>query len=155
MTRPFGTMYDVLLFLHLATVVAAFAPLFTSPFLAAQAKTGDPGSPQRVTGYLASNARRIHLPALILSGLFGLGMVFSSKPPSSDDNTWGFDQIWVSLSFVLWIALCGVVSGMIMPAQRKLAAGDDSVEGRISAGQAVASALFVVMLYLMIWKPGA
>lgn len=154
MSQAFGGMYQVMLFLHIAAVVVAFAPMAIHPLWTAQARREGDGRLARAAGYMAANGRTVHFPALILSGLFGLGMVFSSKPNGSDDNVWGFDQAWVSISFLVWIALCGVVSGMIMPARRKVAAGDTSAEQRADLGGVITTVLFLVMLYLMIWKPG-
>src|SRR3546814_14319486 len=121
MSAAFGGMYKVMLLLHLAAVVAAFAPLIIHPLLGAQAKAD--GSTTKLAGYMAANTRRVHFPALILAGVFGLGMIFSSDP-GSGDNVWGFDQTWVSLALLVWIGVFGVVSGLIRPAQRKYALGD-------------------------------
>jgi hypothetical protein len=75
-------------------------------------------------------------------------MIFSS------DEAWGFDQTWVSLALLVWIAMCGLVSGMLLPAERKLAAGDLAQAKKIELGGQIVTVLFLVMLYLMIWKPG-
>ena len=106
---------------------------------------------------MAANGRMIHLPALVLEGVFGLGMVFSSKPGSSDDNLWGFDQAWVSISFLLWIAISGLVSAMMLPAERKLASGEGdaaALEKKVTLGGQLVTVLFLVTVYLMVWKPG-
>lgn len=157
MSQAFGGMYKVMLFLHLVTVVAAFGAMVVHPLMAARSKDADMGTRRSLVGWMAQNGRVVHFPALVLAGLFGLGMVFSSKPGSSDENVFGFDQAWVSLSLLVWIALCGIVSGMLMPAERKLAAGDgdpDALEKKIAVGGQITTVLFLVMLYLMIWKPG-
>ena len=79
---------------------------------------------------MASNGRQIHFPALIALGGFGIAMVFTS------DRVSAFDQTWVSLAFLVWLAICGVVSGLLLPAERKLAAGDDGrEEGRAWAAR--------------------
>lgn len=154
MSAAFGGMYKVLLLLHLLSVVVAFAPAVVNPIYAAQMKGEGEGVFQRFAGHMAANGRRIHFPALIATGVFGLGMVFSSKPDGADENLIEFDQAWVSLSLLVWIALCGVVSGMILPAERKLSAGDMEAEKKVAMGSQIATVLFLVMLYLMIWKPG-
>jgi uncharacterized membrane protein len=153
-SRPFGDLYNVLLLLHILTVVVAFAPAVVNPIYAAQMKGEGEGVLQRFAGHMAANGRRIHFPALIATGAFGLGMVFSSKPDGSDENFFGFDQAWVSLALLLWIALCGVISAVILPAERKLACGDAEAEKKVAMGGQIATLLFLVMLYLMIWKPG-
>jgi uncharacterized membrane protein len=149
-----GNLYRIMFLLHIIAVVVAFAPMIIAPVLMAQAKGDGERTLLDVAKHLADNGRRIHFPALVLIGLFGLGMVFSSKPEGSEEALWGFDQTWVSLALLVWIVLCGVVSGVIMPGERKLAAGDLEAEKKVALGGKIATVLFLVMLYLMIWKPG-
>ncbi len=153
----FSTMYKIMLFLHLVAVVAAFAPMIVNPLLSVRSAKDGPAVQRPVFGYMAANGRMVHLPALVLVGVFGLGMVFSSKIGSSDENLWGFDQAWVSLSFLLWIAIGGLVSGMMLPAERKLASGEGdaaALEKKVALGGQIVTVLFLVVVYLMIWKPG-
>lgn len=152
----FSTMYKIMLFLHVVSVVAAFAPMVVNPLLAARSAEDGPGVQRPVLRYAAANRRMVQLPALVLVGVFGLGMVFSS-PETDGDNLWSFDQAWVSLSLLLWIVIGGVVSGMVLPAERKLAAGEAdaaALEKRVTVGEQVVGVLFLVAVYLMIWKPG-
>ncbi len=139
--------YRLLFLLHIVSIVAAFAPAVVNPLVAARAKQD--GQLRTFAGYMAANDKRVHFPALVLAGLFGLGLVFSS------DDLWKFDQAWVSLALLSWIALCGVVSGLVTPAERKVAAGDAEAEKQVVLGAQIVTVLFLVMLYLMIWKPGA
>lgn len=153
----FSTMYRVMLLLHLLAVVAAFAPMIIHPLLTAQAKADGPEMQRWAYRYMVRGDRVVHLPALLLVGVFGLGMVFSSKPGASDENLFGFDQAWVSLALLLWLAIGGVVSGMLLPAERRLAAGEgdaEALERKITVGGQVVTVLFLVVMYLMIWKPG-
>ena len=59
-----------------------------------------------------------------------------------------------------WPSSCGwpssaVVIGVLLPAERKLAAGDLDAEKKVAMGGQIVTVLTLVMLYLMIWKPGA
>lgn len=153
MSAAMSGMYKLMLLLHIVSIVAAFAPAVANPLILAKAKPD--GLVAKLGGYMASNDKRVHFPALVLVGVFGLAMVFSSKPDGVDENLWGFDQAWVSLALLNWIALCGVVSGMITPAEKRLAAGDADAEKKVTMGGQIVTVLFLVMLYLMIWKPGA
>lgn len=142
-------LYKVLYLGHIVTMLVAFAPAVLNPVFAAQVKAdGDVAAFQRLSGHMAGNGRRIHFPALVMTAAFGIAMVLIS------DEVWGFDQAWVSLAFLVWIALCGIVSGLILPAERKLAAGDLDSERKVAMGGQIATVLLLVMLYLMIWKPG-
>jgi hypothetical protein len=143
-----STLYKLLFAGHMLTFVVAFAPAVINPVVFAKAKgDGDDAALVRLAGHLSTNGRQIHFPALIALGAFGLGMVF--------EGDWGFDQSWVSLAFLVWLGICGVVSGMLLPGERRLGAGDLSAEKLVERGGQLATLLLLVMLYLMIWKPGA
>lgn len=143
-------LYRLLYLGHMLSFVVAFAPAVIHPILTAQTKgEGDDGALRRQLRHQAGNGARIHFPALIALGAFGLGMVLTS------DEAWGFDQTWVSLAFLVWLATCGVISGMLLPAERKMAAGDAAAESTLARAGQIATLLLLVMLYLMIWKPGA
>jgi uncharacterized membrane protein len=116
-------LYKLLYLGHMVSFLVAFAPLVRE--------------------------RRVHLPALIALGGFGLAMMLTSDP------LYGFDQTWVSLAFLVWLAMCGLVSALIIPAERKLADGDRQAAAKVARGGQLVTLLLLVMLYLMIWKPGA
>jgi hypothetical protein len=143
-----STLYKVLFLGHMITFVAAFAAAVVNPVLIARAKAdGDEAGLHRLAGYIAGNGRQIHLPALVLLGGFGLAMVF--------EGDLGFDSTWVSLAFLVWLGMCGIITGIVLPSERKLAAGDGSAEKAVERGGQIVTLLLLVMLYLMIWKPGA
>jgi len=143
------SLFKVLFLGHIISLLVAFAPAVINPILMAKVKgDGDEGSLLRVAGHMASNGRQIHFPALIALGGFGIAMVLTS------DDVFSFGDTWVSLSFLVWLAICGIISGLMLPAERKLAAGDLEAEKKIAVGGQVVTLLTLVMLYLMIWKPG-
>src|SRR3954469_21054664 len=98
-------VYRVLLLLHIVSIVAAFAPAFAHPFLVAQSAGLAPDARNQVRGFLAANSKRIYAPALIAAGVFGLLLVVAS------DKAWKFSQGWVSMAFLLWFAMNGVLHG--------------------------------------------
>jgi uncharacterized membrane protein len=143
-------LYKLLFLGHMASFLVAFAPAVINPILGAETRAdGDATAFARLSGHMAANGRRIHFPALIALGAFGLAMVFTS------DDVVAFDQTWVSLAFLVWLAMCGIVSGLLMPAERKVAAGNESSLVVVERAGQVVTLLLVVMLYLMIWRPGA
>src|SRR3546814_12553945 len=85
---------------------------------------------------MAANTRRLHFPALILAGVFGLEMIFSSDP-GSGNNVWGLDQTRASTALLVWIALRGVVSGLIGPDERRYGAGGGGAERKGSRAHRV------------------
>jgi uncharacterized membrane protein len=142
-------IYKLLLFLHLLTVVAAFAPLFVQPLLLRELTRKRRGDlPALALGGLA-NSRRVHAPALVLAGFFGILLIAASG------KTWEFSQAWVSLAFLVWIAMNGVLHAVEIPAQRRLAGGDRAARSRLDLADGVQAALLVILLVLMVWKPGS
>ncbi len=141
-------LYRLFFLGHMLAFVVAFAPAVIHPILAAQVKKDGEQTLLQVSAHMASNGRRLHFPALIALGGFGLALVFAS------DKSYGFDQAWVMAATTVWLIMCGLISGLLLPAERKLAAGDLSAEKLVAVGGQVVTLLALVMLYLMIWKPG-
>jgi hypothetical protein len=143
------TTYKVLFFLHILSVVVAFAPASVHPLLQRQFSGDSPELLQRFAGFAAQNGRRVYSPALILAGLWGILLV-----ATSEGDAIAFDQLWVNLAMVVWIAMNGVVHAMIVPGERKQAAGEPGAEKRVDLGGMIITILFLVMLFLMVWQPG-
>ena len=144
-------LYKLLFLGHMVSFLVAFAPAVINPILGAQTKAdGDQAARCAWPGTWPGNGRRIHFPALIALG--ASGSRWCSRPTTSS----GFDDTWVSLAFLVWLAICGVVLGGCCcrpsaswrPATRR--------PRRWSSGRPDRHACsLLVMLYLMIWKPGA
>jgi hypothetical protein len=128
-----STGFKIFLFLHIFTVIVAFAPAALSVL---------PGTADGGLATLERAGRTVYAPALILAGLFGILCIVTS------DDIFEFDQTWISLAFVVWIAMNGVFHAMVLSGQRS---GDAR---KVTNGQAIMTVLLLVMLYLMIWKPG-
>ncbi|MSO86107.1 MAG: hypothetical protein EXQ71_01130 [Acidimicrobiia bacterium] len=139
--------YNLLLMGHVFSFAVAFAPLvgWRGRFgTQAQGELGASG----VADHLARNTQWVHLPALVVTGLLGLALVFASGSP------WDFSQTWLSLALLLWLALCGVVGGITGPALRRLAAGEASAGRQLRWGNDIATVVFLALGYLMFFKPG-
>jgi uncharacterized membrane protein len=143
-----GTGYKVVLFLHIVTALVAFAPAFVHPLLSSQTKALDADSRGKVLGMIAGNGRRIYAPALILTGLFGFAMQGMS------DGVIEFSQTWFWLAVVVWIGMNGVLHGMLLPAERAVAGGDGAASKKVDTAGIVLTLLLLVMVYLMVFKPG-
>jgi uncharacterized membrane protein len=144
------TPYRIVLIVHILTAMAAFAPAFAHPFLANQARAMGPEGRQTVMRYMVANGRRIYTPALIVTGLAGFALQGMSE------GAWGFDQAWITGAILIWVAMNGILHAVLIPAEAKVAAGEggEAAESRVQIGGAVLTVLLVVMLYLMVFKPG-
>lgn len=128
-----STGFKIFLFLHILTVIVAFAPSVLAVL---------PGGRDGAVGLLDRAGRQVYAPALILAGFFGIMLIVTS------DEAFEFSDTFVSLAFVVWIAMNGVFHALVLVGQRQ------NDEKKVNNGQAIMTVLLLVMLYLMIWKPG-
>jgi len=149
------TSYELVLVLHIIAVVVAFAPAVAHPLTGARFRQaeGDEGV-VRFSAAVVKPGRWVYFPALVLSGVFGGALIGMSKPDADSEVLWKFEQTWIWLGIAIWVVLCGIVSGVILPSERKVAAGDLSAQKRVEAAGGIASLLVVVQIGLMVFKPG-
>lgn len=141
--------YDLMLLIHLAAVVVTFAPAAINPLLDRHfEKNGGEPVLRNWAGFSAFYTSRISLPGLVVLLVTGVLMILLS------DDVWEFSQTWISLAFLVWFAIGGVVSAMILKGEKQMAAGDSSGRALIAKGGPIATLLLVIMLYLMVFKPG-
>jgi arginine exporter protein ArgO len=127
------TSYRIFFLLHILSVIVAFAPALVSVL---------PGGREGALGVIDRAGRIVYSPALILAGLFGIALILLS------DDVWEFSDTWVSLAFVVWIAMNGVFHALVLTGRRQ------NDESKVNNGQAIMTVLLLVMLWIMIWKPG-
>jgi arginine exporter protein ArgO len=129
-----STGFEIMLVLHIATVVVAFAPAVIGVL---------PGGRDALTGVLEAAGRLVYAPALVLAGLFGIGCIVTS------DDAFELSDTWVSLAFVVWIAMNGVFHALVLAGERQ----ED--RAKVTTGHQIMTLLLLAMLYLMVFKPGA
>lgn len=139
--------YRVVFLLHILSAIVAFAPAFTWPVVTAQLRKRGEKLPASVAGQATVNDVLVHGPALIATGVFGILLIVMS-------DAWEFSQLWISLAFLIWFGLVGVLFGLLVPAQRKAAAGDADSAKKASMFGGFIHLLLLLMLIVMIWKPG-
>lgn len=132
-----STWFKIFLFLHILSVVVAFAPAVLAVL---------PGGREGALGLLERAGRVAYAPALILVGLFGILCIVTSSVGGV--KVFEFSDTWVSLAFLVWIAMNGVFHALVLTGQR------NNDESRVINGQAIMTVLLIIAVYLMIWKPG-
>ncbi len=142
------TPYNIMKFLHILTIMVAFAPAFVNPLLSAQMRRGDESAWKRTLTYASKNSMKIYGSALIVSGLLGFAMAGMS------DKLYSMSQAWLSISAVLWVAMNGVLHALIIPSEKAVGNGDSSAQRKLDIGGGAMTALMLVVLYLMVFKPG-
>ena len=95
---------------------------------------------------LAKLHLRMSLPALALTGVLGIALVGMS------DDVFSMSQTWVVLALIAWVILMVVSWFMIRPA---ITDSSDAARGRLASGIGISHLLLVVLLYLMVFKPGS
>jgi len=141
-------VYKALLLLHILSVIVALAPAVVRPLTGPRLLKDDEAAAARFAGVSAGNQRMVHLPALLAAGILGFALVGASG------ETWKFSELWVSISALLWLVIGGIIGAVIVPGERQTAAGDKAAESKVAAAGGIVSLLFVVVLFLMVVKPG-
>jgi uncharacterized membrane protein len=143
------TVYNIVELLHILTILVALSPVFVHPLLRRQMRAAGAGH-QQVVAAMSANARRLYSPALIVAGLLGIALVEMSEDAIS------MTEGWVIAAIVIWVAMNGILHGMIRPALKAQGAEGASAgsDKRLEVGSALLSIGFTVQLILMIWQPG-
>lgn len=142
--------YNVFLFIHIVAFLVAFASILISPMLAAYfKKSGGDAQLQSWAGFSAGYTRIFGLGGLAVLLVTGVIMILQS------DEEFEFSEAWISLAFLVWFAIGGVMSAMTLKGEKAVAAGDMSSLPKIVRGGQIVGALGILMLYLMVFKPGA
>lgn len=141
--------YNLFLFLHILAVIVAFAPAVMNPMLERYfAKSGGEPVLRNWAQFTSTYTRTFALGGLLVLIASGIVLILLS------DDTWEFSQTWISLAFLLWFAIGGVVSAMILKGEKMMASGDMKGAELVAKGGPIATVLALIVLYLMIWKPG-
>lgn len=139
--------YKVVYLLHIATMVAAFSGAMLGARLGAAARQ-DPAAGRSIGTMTAQLTAAMHVPALAAAGLFGIALVVLS------DEVYEMSQSWISIAFLLWFALLGVMWFLLRPAQAAAATGNAEAGKKVAMFTGIIHLLFLLMLIDMIWKPG-
>lgn len=141
--------YNVTLLLHFAAVICAFAPAFVHPTVTRALQGRSDTGARAALEAMARSGYRIYAPALVLAGLLGVGLVLQSG------DAYSLADAWISAAFLVWFVMIGILVGLLVPAEKRLATGDPGAARLVGAFGGALHLLLVVMLVLMVWKPGA
>lgn len=145
-----GEIYQLVLVLHIAAVVVGFGAIALNGAYARQAQRRG-GAEGVAIGEANRAVTRAASSFVYAVPLFGIALVLLSE------ETWAFDQLWISLSFLLYLVAAGLLGAVVIPSQKRISAasGDlDRLQAKVAAGTGAVNLLVVVLIALMIWKPG-
>jgi len=142
------TGYKIVLLLHIVAVIVALAPAVVHPIMFTLEKQRDDGDVAALATRITGLPTRIYSIALVLAGVLGIGLI------SMGDDVIAWGDTWVWLSLVLWVVLNGVLHGVMFPTEKAIAAGDTAAIDKADKVGPVLVLLSLVLLYLMVLKPG-
>lgn len=176
----FDGPYKATLVLHILAAIVGFGTVMLNGLRARRSKAaGEAGR----AGESAAIAEDIDLTSGVAEWfiyavpLFGIGLVFMSGIPGTDERVWDFDQTWVWLSLVIYGVALVLSLTLLQPDSRRMReltrelaemgpppAGAtepppqveemDRVGRRLGAVNGLLHSSVVVVLVLMVWKPG-
>lgn len=154
--------YRLVLLLHILSAIIGFGGVILNGVYATRAKKRPPAEALAVVEDNAWVSLRVAEIFIYLTAVFGLGLVGLS------DKLWKFSQTWVWLAIVIYVVALGVSHGLLTPRVKRLlglmretadgstTSGADAarLEPQIGGLSVVLDLALVVILVLMIWKPG-
>jgi hypothetical protein len=156
--------YDVVLWLHISSVVIGLGVLFAYPVIFGVANRSDPRSMPTVLR-ISDSLGKVTGPFLVVIILTGIYMIA--------DGDWGAGDFWLVAVYVIVLAIGAMGGAFFAPQGRRLieiadrdiaAAGDGEVvwspefhgvQRGLARGGMVANLLVIAAIFLMATKPGA
>lgn len=163
-----GFAYNVVLLLHILCAIVGFGGVILNGVYASRARQLPPEQNLAVMEVNSFVSMKVAEIFIYLVPVFGFALLGLS------DKAYQFSQLWVWLSIVIYVVALGVSHGALMPKVKQMlatmrdmvdtppAGPDDTRVATVAATGKQIGALsgilhlsLVVMLVLMIWKPGA
>jgi uncharacterized membrane protein len=141
-------LYNVFLLLHLVAAIAGFGAVVLNGIYDAKAKRlgGAEGRAVMEANYAVSTIGEYLIYSVPIWGFAMIGL---------SDGAISFGQTWIWLSLLLYVIALGISHGVVRPGAKQLAvARSEDVEKKVAAGGAALNVILVVIIALMIWKPG-
>jgi uncharacterized membrane protein len=148
-------MYELAKYVHILCAMAWVGGGFFAQVLVMRVeRSGEPAEFPRLAAHLSFVVDRLFIPASILLFVAGLFMTV---------QRWGFQQTWIAVAIVLWVASVLAGSLYLGPLARRGMAAFDAEGPTSTTGRALLSRLFLitrielgvfaVIVALMVVKP--
>lgn len=150
-------LYKIFVYIHVLSAMAWVGGAFILNLIGTRvSRSSDPDELPKFGRQVEFFGLRYFLPISIIVFVAGLVMV---------TQRWSFSQPWISLAMLLWIVSALLGALYIGPRSKKVAElfeakGATSPEARTASARLFMTAridlvLFLVIVGLMVWKPGA
>jgi|SRR3954471_5597886 hypothetical protein len=163
--------FKIVLILHLVSAIIGFGGVFILGFVGA-ASQNRPGREGQAVFDTAQDLSKVVEYVIYAVPVFGIALLFIST--TAGNHVFWWDQTWVSLSLLLYIGALGFVHGVLRPNLKRMGelmnevnSGAPSTGGpppqvaeleargkRAGINGGIANLIWVVIVILMVWKPG-
>lgn len=154
-----GDLYNVVLVLHILASIIGFGGMFIAGFYGNESRNLPGREGLAVAQTTLKVTGQIPTVAVCAVPILGILLILMSE------DTIKFSEMWVSLSFLLYFVLMGLATGLQVPTIRKMVALRAGAEGaqsgdvqamgkKVAAVGGIVNVLWVVILILMVFKPG-
>jgi uncharacterized membrane protein len=166
-----GGLYKLLLVLHIFCAIVGFGAVYLNALYGRQVqkRQGREG-----LAIFEANFRVSEIAQYFIYGVFVFGFLLVLQ----SDDAWKFSQTWIWLAMALYVVGLGVSHGVLLPAVKRMGvlmrelvdAGPPppgappgpppqvaeltALGPRVGASSAFLDVLMIVILALMVWKPG-
>ena len=153
-------LYNLVLVLHILAVIIGFGGMFIAGFYG-NAAAKMPGREGLVVAETTLKVTSLAPTMAVYSvPILGILLILLSE------DTWQFSDAWISLSFLLYIVLIALAVTVQVPNIRKMIALRSGAEGvkatemeararTVALVGGIVNLLWVVILLLMVFKPGS
>lgn len=165
-----STAYKLVLMLHILAIIIGFGGVMLNGIYGAEAKKRK-GPTGHAVGEANLHVSKIAEKVIVTIPIWGILLVILS------DGVWEFSQAWVGLALVLFILTMGFATAVQLKNQKRMVglAGElatagpppagasgpppqvaemEALEKKLGMGGALLSVMVVVLIALMVFKPG-
>lgn len=151
--------YNLVLVLHILAAIIGFGGMFIAAFYGAESTRRPGAEGMAVAETTMKVTSLVPTMAVYTVPILGILLILLS------DDAWQFSDAWVSLSFLLYIALVALAVAVHVPNLRRMIALRSGAEG-VQATEVerrartaailggIINVLWIVILFLMVFKPG-
>lgn len=154
-----GDLYNVVLVLHILASIIGFGGMFIAGFYGNESRNLPGREGLAVAQTTLKVTGQIPTVAVCAVPILGILLILMSEDAIK------FSAMWISLSFLLYIVLMGLATGIQVPTIRKMVAMRAGAEGassmqvqamgkKVATVGAIVNVLWVLILILMVFKPG-
>lgn len=150
-------MFKLFFFLHLLFAIFTVGPLVHFATTAAR------GLREKDASATASSARgaKIYANVSVLTLIFGFGLMSMEAPWNKGESVATISDPYIWLSTLLALVAIGLVLGLVVPTLEKATTAllnnesVDSLKAKVAAPGGIVGLIFLVIVWLMVYKPGS